>query len=69
MGDSKNANKERQTKCSFRINFEYVKKQNIDSTDRAFHGLQNDVFSFSVRDRKVTQNCSLKMSHFGVYYC
>jgi hypothetical protein len=51
MEDPKNANKGGQTKWFVRIDLQYAKKS-IRSTDRAFHGLQNDVFSFSSMSSK-----------------
>jgi hypothetical protein len=66
MEHHKNANQGAQTKWFVWIDLQYAKKS-IRSTDRAFHGLQNVVFSFSecnqienvatrhVRSREVSQ--------------
>jgi hypothetical protein len=57
MEDPQNRNYGGQRKWFVRMDLQYTKKS-IRSTDKAFHGLQNDVFSFSVCNERVMQNCT-----------
>ena len=56
MEEPKNENYGGQRDLFVQIYSQYAEKS-ILSTDRAFQGLENDLYSFSVCNEKVTQNC------------
>jgi hypothetical protein len=53
MEDPDNANRGEQIKGFVQVNLQYVKKC-IHSTSRAFHGLQNGLFSLFIYGQKST---------------